>query len=164
MRNIIIIIKKQLKDTLKNKTILIQFILFPLMTLIMENAITLDGMPELFFTKLFSITYDDKYYVGYYENKMLIAVMDLIAGYPDDSTIYIGLFMMKTLLQGKGIGTAIIQELCDYCKAQGYERIKLAWVKGNPQSERFWKKNNFIPIGECSSTAAEHVIAAERKL
>lgn len=57
MRNIIIIIRKQLKDTLKNKTILIQFMLFPIMTLIMENAITLDGMPELFFTKLFSIMY-----------------------------------------------------------------------------------------------------------
>ena len=57
MRNIIINIKKQLKDTLKNKTILIQFILFPIMTLIMEYAITLDGMPELFFTKLFSIMY-----------------------------------------------------------------------------------------------------------
>lgn len=57
MRNIIIIIKKQLKDTLKNKTILIQFILFPIMTLIMEYAITLGEMPELFFTKLFSIMY-----------------------------------------------------------------------------------------------------------
>ncbi|MGN0246447.1 MAG: ABC transporter permease [Lachnospiraceae bacterium] len=57
MQNIIIIIKKQLKDTLKNKTILIQFILFPLMTIIMENAISLEGMPELFFTKLFAIMY-----------------------------------------------------------------------------------------------------------
>ncbi len=57
MRNIMIIIKKQLKDTIKNKTILIQFILFPIMTIIMENAITLEGMPELFFTKLFSIMY-----------------------------------------------------------------------------------------------------------
>lgn len=57
MRNIMIIIKKQLKDTIKNKTILIQFILFPLMTVIMENAITLEGMPELFFTKLFAIMY-----------------------------------------------------------------------------------------------------------
>lgn len=57
MRNIMIIIKKQLKDTTKNKTILIQFILFPLMTVIMENAITLEGMPELFFTKLFAIMY-----------------------------------------------------------------------------------------------------------
>lgn len=57
MQNIMIIIKKQLKDTMKNKTILIQFILFPLMAIIMENAITLEGMPELFFTKLFSIMY-----------------------------------------------------------------------------------------------------------
>lgn len=57
MRNSLIILKKQLKDTLKNKTVLIQFILFPVMTLIMENAIKIDGMPELFFTKLFSVMY-----------------------------------------------------------------------------------------------------------
>ena len=57
MRNAKVIIKKQLKDTLKNKTVFIQFVLFPLMTLIMENAIRLDGMPELFFTKLFSVMY-----------------------------------------------------------------------------------------------------------
>ncbi len=57
MRNVKVIIKKQLKDTLKNKTVLIQFVLFPLMTLVMENAIRLDGMPELFFTKLFSVMY-----------------------------------------------------------------------------------------------------------
>ncbi|MCR5398571.1 MAG: ABC transporter permease [Lachnospiraceae bacterium] len=57
MRNSLIIIKKQIKDTFKNKTVLIQFILFPVMTLIMENAINIDGMPELFFTKLFSVMY-----------------------------------------------------------------------------------------------------------
>ena len=57
MRNSLIIIKKQLKDTLKNRTILIQFILFPIMTLVMENAIRIEGMPELFFTKLFSVMY-----------------------------------------------------------------------------------------------------------
>lgn len=57
MKNSMIIIKKQFKDTLKNKTILIQFILFPMMTLIMENTIHMEGMPEHFFTKLFSIMY-----------------------------------------------------------------------------------------------------------
>ena len=57
MRNSLIIIKKQLKDTLKNKMVLIQFILFPVMTLVMEKAINIDGMPELFFTKLFSVMY-----------------------------------------------------------------------------------------------------------
>ena len=57
MRNTLIIIKKQIRDTLKNKIVLIQFVLFPVMALIMENAIKIDGMPELFFTKLFSIMY-----------------------------------------------------------------------------------------------------------
>ena len=57
MNNIFVIIKKQIRDTLKNKTILIQFILFPVMTLIMENAINLDVMPEHFFVKLFAVMY-----------------------------------------------------------------------------------------------------------
>ncbi|MGN1165910.1 MAG: ABC transporter permease [Lachnospiraceae bacterium] len=57
MRNSMIIIKKQLKDTIKNKTILIQFILLPILTIIMENAIHVEGMPELYFTKLFSVMY-----------------------------------------------------------------------------------------------------------
>lgn len=57
MKNILIIIKKQLKDTIKNKTILIQFILYPIMTLIMEMAIDMEGMPDLFFTKMFSVMY-----------------------------------------------------------------------------------------------------------
>lgn len=57
MHNIFVIIKKQLRDTLKNKTILIQFIMFPLMTIVMENAVNIDGMPEHFFTKLFAVMY-----------------------------------------------------------------------------------------------------------
>ena len=57
MRNSIIVIKKQLKDILKNKAILIQFVLYPVLTLIMENTIHMEGMPELYFTKLFSIMY-----------------------------------------------------------------------------------------------------------
>ena len=57
MRNISVVIKKQIKDTFKNKTILIQFILFPLMTLIFENAIEMNDMPEYFFTRLFAVMY-----------------------------------------------------------------------------------------------------------
>ena len=56
MKNIITMIKKQIRDTVKNKPVLIQFLMFPLMTLIFENAIDID-MPELFFTKMFSSMY-----------------------------------------------------------------------------------------------------------
>lgn len=109
-------------------------------------------------------TYDDKYFVGYYNGDVLVAIMDIISGYPNEETIYIGLFMTDVSVQGKGTGTKIIQGLSEYAKMKEYKRIELAWVKGNLQAEGFWTKNKFVPIGERSSNAAEHVIAAERKL
>lgn len=57
MHMITAIIKKQLKDTFKNKTVLIQFIMFPILTLIMNQAIELDGMPDNFFVNLFATMY-----------------------------------------------------------------------------------------------------------
>ena len=57
MRHILAILWKQVKDTFKNKTIFIQFVMFPVMTVIMENAIKIDNMPEHFFANLFAIMY-----------------------------------------------------------------------------------------------------------
>ena len=57
MKNIITIIKKQLKDTLKNKIVLIQFVMFPVLGVIMVNMMQLEGMPENFFVMLFSSMY-----------------------------------------------------------------------------------------------------------
>lgn len=51
------ILWKQIKDTMKNKTILIQFVMFPVMTIIMEHAIKLQGMPDHFFANLFAVMY-----------------------------------------------------------------------------------------------------------
>lgn len=57
MAHITAIWKKQLKDTVKNKTVLIQFLLFPLMTVVMEHSIKMRGMPEHFFVVLFAAMY-----------------------------------------------------------------------------------------------------------
>ncbi|MDE6593435.1 MAG: ABC transporter permease [Oscillospiraceae bacterium] len=54
MNNITAIFKKQLLDTLKNKTVLIQFLMFPVLTVIMNNAVKIEGMPKNFFVNLFA--------------------------------------------------------------------------------------------------------------
>lgn len=90
----------------------------------------------------------DKYYIGFFEAQNLVAIMDLIDGYPDAKTAYIGFFMMNKLYQGKGIGTVIISELCEYLKKVGFGRIQLGYDKGNPQSKHFWKKNHFVDTRE----------------
>ena len=57
MKNSAAIFEKQIKDTLKNKEILIQFIMFPILALIMEKAIKIEGMPPHFFANMFSAMY-----------------------------------------------------------------------------------------------------------
>lgn len=57
MRNINAVFLKQVKETLKNKSILIQFLMFPVMVIIMENAVKIEDMPEHFFVKLFAVMF-----------------------------------------------------------------------------------------------------------
>lgn len=57
MKNIAVIIRKQLSDTLKNKTILIQFLMFPVLVIIFENVVKIEDMPEHFFAKLFAVMF-----------------------------------------------------------------------------------------------------------
>ena len=90
----------------------------------------------------------DKYYIGFYRDGVLAAVMDLIDGYPEPETAFIGFFMMKKELQGKGAGSAVIRETASYLKTVGKTAIRLAIDKDNPQSTHFWKKNGFRVIRE----------------
>lgn len=106
----------------------------------------------------------DKYYVGYYEGDKLIAVMDLIMDYPEESTAFIGFFMTDTCVQNKGVGSSIIEELCAALSQFGVSSIRLGWVKGNPQAEYFWHKNGFIETGATYDTDNYTVVVAQRSL
>lgn len=57
MKNIIAVFLKQLSDTLKNKTVLIQFAMFPVLVIVFENAVKLEDMPEHFFARIFAVMF-----------------------------------------------------------------------------------------------------------
>ena len=109
------------------------------------------------------INHKDKYYVGFYDREELIAVMDLIDGYPEADIAYIGFFMMKKDLQGQGNGTTIIAEASAYLKQTGKTAVRLGIDHGNPQSAHFWKKNGFHVIRE-SERNGHRILSAEKKL
>ena len=46
---------------------------------------------------------EDKYYVGFFEGGSLVAIMDLILGYPEKSIAFIGLFMTDVRYQHRGV-------------------------------------------------------------
>ena len=105
----------------------------------------------------------DKYYCGCFEDQRLVAVMDLIDGYPDPETAYIGFFMMNPQDQGKQAGSGIIREVISYLRCVGKTAVSLAIDKGNPQSTHFWKKNGFEVIAETDVNGWTKLVA-ERKL
>ena len=90
--------------------------------------------------------YDDKYYIGFFEKDSLSANMDLILGYPTDEMAFIGLFMTNVHHQNKGVGSNIINDVCNYLKQLGYKKVRIGVDKENPQSNSFWKKNGFYII------------------
>lgn len=57
MKNIKAVFIKQVLDTVKNKTVFIQFLMFPVLSVIMENTVKIEDMPEHFFAKLFAVMF-----------------------------------------------------------------------------------------------------------
>lgn len=106
---------------------------------------------------------EDKHYFGFHEDDQLVAVMDLVDGYPEADIAFIGFFMMRRSMQGRGEGSAIVREVAEALKAQGKAAIRLAIDKGNPQSTHFWRKNGFEVLFEVDRNGWTALVA-ERKL
>ncbi len=106
----------------------------------------------------------DKHYVGFFKETELIGVMDLIEGYPNEQTAFIGFFMLSSNVQGHGVGTDIITEAFAYLKECGFDKVKLGYAKGNPQSEHFWIKNGFDRTGVEVQNEGYVVVVMEKML
>lgn len=104
-----------------------------------------------------------KHYIGFFKGGVLTAVMDLIDGYPDKETAYIGFFMVHRDASGQGLGTRLITEVCEYLKEAGFFRVMLCYIKGNMQSRGFWLKNGFAEIRE-APTEKKVKVEMERRL
>ena len=106
----------------------------------------------------------DKYFIGIFDDNFLVAVMDLIDRYPDNRTVFIGLFMVSKTCQRKGIGTYIAKALSQMLRTEGYVRIRLGYVKTNLSALRFWLKQGFQQTGAESVRENYTVIEAEKIL
>ena len=71
---------------------------------------------------------EDKYYLGYFLKDSLIAVLDLVENFPSSKICFIGFFMLKKELQGKGIASKIIRELENELEKNKFKKIMLGYV------------------------------------
>lgn len=107
-------------------------------------------------------TMDDKFFVGFYQEGQLVALLDLILDYPDAGTAYIGWFMMNREFQGKGIGGSIVGEILSFLKEENFCSVELGYIKGNEQAEHFWRKNGFAATGTEAWTENYTIVKMQR--
>ncbi len=97
-------------------------------------------------------TSEEKYYAGYFLDGNLVAVLDLIDGYPDARTAYIGFFCVHGALSRRGIGSLILSELFACLRGEGFSTVRLGYDPKNPQASAFWVKNGFRTVQEIPYT------------
>lgn len=108
-------------------------------------------------------TLRDKCYTGFFEGELLAAAADLILGYPDEDTVFIGFFMVDAKLQGKGFGSGLVAEMLA-CLKREYRYARLGYMADNRQSESFWKKNGFTACGSGGAREGRPVAMMMRAL
>lgn len=129
----------------------------------MKTAPTLENLREVLSALPEGRTMDHKYFVGFYEGGRLAAILDLITGWPNRDTAFIGWFMVHKDFQGAGTGSAIIGGVLTALK-EHFAYARLGYVKGNRQSAGFWLKNQFLPTGEESEREDYTVVLMQRML
>ena len=90
-----------------------------------------------------------KHFVGFYnDDDLLVAVLDLITGYPEGDDAFIGWFMVDGAMQGRGVGSQIIADVRAAMKAAGYDYLSLGCSSNNEEAMAFWKNQGFRETGE----------------
>jgi GNAT superfamily N-acetyltransferase len=98
-----------------------------------------------------SVPEDHKAVVGAFEGDAMVAVVDLLRGYPTRAHVFVGLLLVDGSRQGSGVGAATMAAV-ERCAGQWPEvrRFRLAVVDTNPAAAGFWSRLGFAPTGEAT--------------
>jgi GNAT superfamily N-acetyltransferase len=92
--------------------------------------------------------YERKRLWGVFESDRLIGVVDGAFGHPEDGHFWIGLVMLEPAARGRGLGSAILNDIADQAMGGGATTLSLAVKSDYAAARRFWKGHGFRTIGE----------------
>ena len=110
----------------------------------LHEKATLEEVSTIFTELPPNTNLSQKYVLGFYDNKKLIAFMDLIVGYPTHKSGMIGLFIVEPSLQGQGIGKKIVAKILQVLKSINLSICEIGVIDNNIEGINFWKKMGFV--------------------
>ncbi len=128
----------------------------------MKMQPTFDNLKEVFTERPPKVSMEDKYFIGFYKNDALIALMDFCVGYPEEKALYLGWFMVKKELQKTGVGREIIKDFISFLQNENIKAIELGCIKDNVEALNFWKKHGFLLTG-LEADAGDYIVLGMRQ-
>ena len=89
-----------------------------------------------------------------------VAVLDLVRGYPDAQTTYVGLLLVAN--RGVGIGHQIVATLAQQLHQQGFKYLALAVLANNPRAQHFWTTLGFMALDERMTQVGDQAVMVVR--
>lgn len=86
------------------------------------------------------------YCLGFSKEQQPVAFLSLLEGYPESTTLYVGLFLIDKRFQKNSIGTKIMNVVIDDAFSSGYTSIKLSVQENNVSGYPFWGKLGFKAV------------------
>ena len=72
-----------------------------------------------------------------------IALLDMLEGYPDEHTWFLGLIFLAPAVRGRGLGTRLMHAVRDHARAQGARALRLAVATQHPDARRLYERLGF---------------------
>jgi len=72
-----------------------------------------------------------------------IALLDMLEGYPDEQTWFLGLIFLVPSARNRGLGTRFIEAVCDHARSHGARALRLAVAKVHPDARRLYDRLGF---------------------
>lgn len=103
---------------------------------------TLIGLPE-------NLAAEDKFGFGLWDSEQLVAFADVLRGYPDRSSAFIGLLLVRGDRHREGVGRRLHERVLGEIGSWGaVDRVELGVVATNASvAEPFWAALGYLPTG-----------------
>ena len=131
--------KKIVADFIKNQS---EYFLFQ------DHKLPEDDAAEELFTDLPpGSSPDDKTVLGFFCGDTLAGICDCVTGFPQHSTLMIGLLIISHEQRGQGLGSEALRQVEDYAP-ENIEILRIGVLEDNTSALGFWKRAGFRDTGK----------------
>ena len=114
--------------------------------LISEKGLTEDAPERLFVGRPPALPQKNKVVLGIYQDEQLAGVFDILLGYPNAETGFIGLFLLDPDNREMGLGSRAYIQVEAWFQQLGMTEVQLSVQMNNAVGRRFWEKHGFVYV------------------